>query len=97
MKIIDEAFNTITQATGLTDIAEIQNTFIKGEEQNYNLLTYVDVLNQEIDNILDTNETTRLKTEALKIQNLEKQRFLAGTPDDEKRKKKIQAYIEHQK
>lgn len=46
MKVIDEAFNTIKEATGLTDIEEIQNTFIKGEEQNYNLLTYVDVLNQ---------------------------------------------------
>ena len=46
MKVIDEAFNTIKEATGLTDILEIQNTFIKGEEQNYNLLTYVDVLNQ---------------------------------------------------
>ena len=46
MKVIDDAFNTIKEATGLTDIGEIQNTFIKGEEQNYNLLTYVDVLNQ---------------------------------------------------
>ena len=46
MKVIDEAFTTIKEATGLTDILEIQNTFIKGEEQNYNLLTYVDVLNQ---------------------------------------------------
>lgn len=31
MKVIDEAFNTIKEATGLTDIEEIQNTFIKGE------------------------------------------------------------------
>lgn len=30
MKVIDEAFNTIKEATGLTDIQEIQNTFIKG-------------------------------------------------------------------
>lgn len=30
MKVIDEAFNTIKEATGLTDIEEIQNTFIKG-------------------------------------------------------------------
>lgn len=61
MKVIDEAFNTIKEATGLTDIKEIQNTFIKGEEQNYNLLTYVDVLNQEIDALVDNNETLRLK------------------------------------
>lgn len=31
MKTIDEAFNTIKEATGLTDIEEIQDTFIKGE------------------------------------------------------------------
>lgn len=46
MRVIDEAFVTIKEATGLTDIEEIETTFIKGEEQNYNLLTYVDVLNQ---------------------------------------------------
>ena len=67
MKVIDEAFNTIKEATGLTDIEEIQNTFIKGEEQNYNLLTYVDVLNQEIDTIADTNETLKLQNNSLKI------------------------------
>lgn len=51
MKIIDDAFNQIKEATGITDIEEIQNTFIKAEEQNYALLTYVDILNQEIDNL----------------------------------------------
>ena len=30
MKTIDEAFNTIKEVTGLTDIEEIQDTFIKG-------------------------------------------------------------------
>ena len=28
MKVIDDAFNTIKEATGLTDIGEIQNTFV---------------------------------------------------------------------
>lgn len=97
MKVIDEAFNTIKEATGLTDIEEIQNTFIKGEEQNYNLLTYVDVLNQEIDTIADANETLRLKNDSLKIENSEKQRFLTGTPDDEKKRKKLQEFIDVKK
>lgn len=97
MKVIDEAFNTIKEATGLTDIEEIQSTFIKGEEQNYNLLTYVDVLNQEIDTIADANETLRIKNENLKIENAEKQRFLSGTPDDEKKRLKIQQYIDVKK
>lgn len=56
MKTIDEAFNTIKEATGLTDIEEIQDTFIKGEEQNYGLLTYVDVLGQEIDSLEESNK-----------------------------------------
>lgn len=53
MTIIDQAFNQIKETTGITDIQEIQNTFIKAEEQNYALLTYVDLLNQEIDNLND--------------------------------------------
>lgn len=69
MKVIDEAFTTIKEATGLTDILEIQNTFIKGEEQNYNLLTYVDVLNQEIDNLVDINQNLRAKNDQLKKDN----------------------------
>ena len=32
MRIIDEAFNQIKEATGLTDINEIQSNFIKSEE-----------------------------------------------------------------
>lgn len=67
MKVIDEAFNTIKEATGLTDIEEIQNIFIKGEEQNYGLLTYVDVLNQEIDNLEDMNLHLREKNQAMKV------------------------------
>lgn len=67
MKIIDEAFNTIKEATGLTDIEEIQNIFIKGEEQNYGLLTYVDVLNQEIDKLEDVNLHLREKNDAMKV------------------------------
>ena len=97
MKVIDETFNTIKESTRLTDIEEIQNTFIKGEEQNYNLLTYVDVLNQEIDTIADANETLRLKNDSLKIENSEKQRFLTGTPDDEKKRKKLQEFIDVKK
>ena len=97
MKVIDEAFTTVKEATGLTDILEIQNTFIKGEEQNYNLLTYVDVLNQEIDNLMDVNQNLRAKNEQLKKDNQEKQRILNETPEDEKRRIKIQDYIDKKK
>ena len=49
MKIIDNAFTQIKEQTGITDIEEIMNTFIKSEEQNYSLFNYVDLLTSEID------------------------------------------------
>lgn len=67
MKTIDEAFNTIKEATGLTDIEEIQDTFIKGEEQNYGLLTYVDVLGQQIDSLEESNKQLEKKVISLKV------------------------------
>jgi hypothetical protein len=104
MKIIDEAFNTIKEATGLTDIEEIQNIFIKGEEQNYGLLTYVDVLNQEIDKLEDINLHLREKNDAMKvipfviqIEIADKHRIFNGTPDDEKKRKKITQLIDQKK
>ena len=44
-KIIQEAFETIMEATGITNIDEIVTTFIKAEEQNVQLFNYVDQLN----------------------------------------------------
>lgn len=35
LTIIDEGFNQIKEATGMTDITEIESTFIKSEEQNH--------------------------------------------------------------
>ena len=49
LKIIDDAFTQIKQGSGITDIEEIPNTFIKSEEQNYSLYTYVDILSQDIE------------------------------------------------
>ena len=44
-KIIQEAFDTIMEATGINNIAEIVTAFIKAEEQNVQLFNYVDQLN----------------------------------------------------
>ena len=49
LKIIDDAFTQIKQGSEITDIEEITNTFIKSEEQNYSLYTYVDILSQDIE------------------------------------------------
>lgn len=54
-RIIEEAFDTIKDATGITNIDEIVTTFIKAEEQNYSLFTYVDQLGQESDKLEEQN------------------------------------------
>jgi coiled-coil domain-containing protein 63/114 len=54
--IIQEAFDTIQDATGITNIDEIVTTFIKAEEQNYSLFTYVDQLGQEADKLEEQND-----------------------------------------
>ena len=41
-KIIQEAFETIMEATGINNIDEIVTAFIKAEEQNVQLFNYVD-------------------------------------------------------
>jgi hypothetical protein len=43
------------EGSGITDIQEITNTFIKSEEQNYSLYKYVDILLQDIDFHTDLN------------------------------------------
>ena len=56
MRIIDDAFSRMKEGSGIADIEEITNTFIKSEEQNYSLYNYVDILTQEIDNLEDGNK-----------------------------------------
>lgn len=56
MKIIDEAFNIIKETSGITDIEEIMNTFIKSEEQNYSLFNYVNILTKDIEFLEDNNK-----------------------------------------
>lgn len=51
VKIIEDAFDQIKEATGISSVEEIVTTFIKAEEQNYSLYNYVNMLNSEIDTI----------------------------------------------
>lgn len=44
------------QGSGITNIEEIVTTFIKSEEQNYSLFSYVDLMGQECDILEDSNE-----------------------------------------
>ena len=47
VKVIEDAFDQIKQATGISNIEEIVTTFIKAEEQNYSLFNYVNMLSAD--------------------------------------------------
>mmetsp|Transcript_39978 Transcript_39978/g.104859 ORF Transcript_39978/g.104859 Transcript_39978/m.104859 type:complete len:623 (+) Transcript_39978:64-1932(+) len=51
IEVFQQAFDTILSSTGIGDIEEIVKTFVKLEEQNYSLLTYVNQLNRDIEAI----------------------------------------------
>lgn len=55
-KIIEDAFDQIREATGISSIDEIVTTFIKADEQNHSLYNYVNVLNQECDSLEEQNK-----------------------------------------
>lgn len=56
MKVIEDAFDQIKTATGISNIEEIVTTFIKAEEQNYSLYNYVNMLNTETDQLEESNK-----------------------------------------
>jgi len=51
VKVIEDAFDQIKEATGISSIEEIVTTFIKSEEQNTSLFNYVNMFNSDIDMI----------------------------------------------
>lgn len=66
VKIIEDAFDQIKEATGISSIDEIVTTFIKAEEQNYSLFNYVNRLGQETDQLEETNKKTKIDIENFK-------------------------------
>jgi len=56
VKVIEDAFEQIKQATGISNIEEIVTTFIKAEEQNYSLYNYVNMLGTETVQLEESNE-----------------------------------------
>lgn len=54
IKVVEDAFKQIQQATGISSIEEIVTAFIKSQEQNYEVYTYMNNLNSEID-VLEEN------------------------------------------
>jgi hypothetical protein len=56
VKVIEDAFEQIKLATGISNIEEIVTTFIKAEEQNYSLYNYVNMLGTETVQLEEQNE-----------------------------------------
>ncbi|KAF0691983.1 Aste57867_16889 [Aphanomyces stellatus] len=60
----EEVFTKIKAATGINDLEELVDTFIKNEDQNFSLFNYVNEQTNEIEKLQDQIET--LKTEEAK-------------------------------
>lgn len=56
VRVIEDAFDQIKEASGISNIEEIVTTFIKAEEQNYSLYNYVNMLNTETDTLEESNK-----------------------------------------
>jgi hypothetical protein len=93
MKVIDESFTVIKENSGITDIDEIMNTFIKSEEQNYSLFNYVNLLTQDIDFLEENNKELEQEIKELELEVAQKQKLAEQTPDDVIRKQKLQEIL----
>ena len=69
MKEFDEAMEKLKDATGLTNIDDIINTFLEREEKNFSLFNYVThELNDEIEELEQQIDTIKKETEKAKAQ-----------------------------
>ena len=61
IKVVQDAFRQIKQATGIPRIEDIVTAFIKSQEQNYQIYSYMNNLNSEIDTLEDYLNRTKEK------------------------------------
>eukprot|EP00357_Protocruzia_adherens_P037033 CAMPEP_0114977314 /NCGR_PEP_ID=MMETSP0216-20121206/3168_1 /TAXON_ID=223996 /ORGANISM="Protocruzia adherens, Strain Boccale" /LENGTH=547 /DNA_ID=CAMNT_0002338357 /DNA_START=38 /DNA_END=1681 /DNA_ORIENTATION=+ len=74
----EEAFSKIEKATGISDVEELVNTFIKAEEQNFALFKFVNELSNEIE---------KLESEIADIRNeIEKYKGQGSSVDNQRKK-----------
>ena len=74
----EEAFAKIQSATGISDIDELVNTFIKVEDQNFSLFNYVNELNNEIEKLEE--QISDIKNE------IEKHKGQGASTDNQRKK-----------
>ncbi|CAK9102331.1 unnamed protein product [Durusdinium trenchii] len=79
IEIFEQAFATIKQSTGISDIAEIVKIFVHLESRNFSLLTYVNHMNREIEALEGQKRSRREAERTLKRreETSEKNRDLA--------------------
>ena len=86
VKVIEDAFDQIKQATGISNIEEIVTTFIKAEEQNYSLCNYVNMLNTEFDQLEESNKEIKEQIQKIvergKLSNIEKENLERSLKDE---------------
>lgn len=70
----------------MTNINEIEAIFVKSEEQNCALLTYLDMLNQEMDTLTDANDELERRCKEQERENSEREAMLNSTPEEVKKK-----------
>merc|ERR1719183_2636947 len=51
IEVFEQAFSTIKQSTGIEHIEEIVKIFVNLESRNFSLLTYVNVMNREVETL----------------------------------------------
>merc|ERR1719487_1286851 len=56
IEVFEQAFATIKSMTGISEIEDIVKIFVKLEERNFSLLTYVNQLNREIESLEKRNK-----------------------------------------
>ena len=68
--LYEEAFNKISDATGITDVEEVVSTFLEAEDKNFSLFNYVNELNSEIERLELAISDTKVEIEKYKGQGV---------------------------
>lgn len=78
LNILKDTFDQIKMATGIHSVSEIVTSVIKSEEQNYEVYSYVNYLNSEIDKVHEQYIKTQVEIEKLQQDH----RFSDAVQDD---------------
>ena len=77
----EDVFNKIQEATGISDIDDLVNSFIQAEDDNFSLFNYVNELNQELEKLDEGAADLRAELDKYRGQ---------GVNSDNQRKKLLQ-------